>query len=353
MFFEKPPLWREIQRTNFTDWKQLGQFLELDLLQACHIPHFPLNLPRRLADKIEKRSINDPILRQFLPTMAETVHVDGFCTDPVGDLPSKTTSKMLHKYQGRALLLCTSACAMHCRCCFRQHFSYASSIKGFAEELQIIQKDSSLNEIILSGGDPLSLSNRELGSLLHELGSIEHVKRIRFHTRFPLGIPERIDPELLEIMNTSRPQIFFTIHSNHPREWDDEIKSSLKQIQRLGIPLLCQTVLLKGINDDVDVLQSLCEILVDQGIIPYYLHQLDKVSGTLHFEVAEKKGIKLINELTERLSGYAVPKYVCEIPLEKSKTPVVAAGNSLLHPVERFQAEQRKPSFEDSTCCLT
>jgi EF-P beta-lysylation protein EpmB len=346
MFFEKPSLWREIQRSNFTDWKELGYFLELDLSRACHVPHFPLNLPRRLANKIVKGSIDDPILRQFLPTVAETIQIEGFSTDPVGDLRSQKTPKLLHKYQGRALLLCTSACAMHCRYCFRQHFSYASSVKGFAEEIEAIRNDSSLSEIILSGGDPLSLTNRDLRTLLDALGTIPHVKRVRFHTRFPLGIPERIDPEFLEILNTSRPQIFFTIHSNHPQEWDDEIKASLKDIQKLGIPTLCQTVLLKGINDDLDTLQALCEILVDQGIIPYYLHQLDKVSGTLHFEVEEERGTELISALTERLSGYAVPKYVREVAGEKSKT-------AILHPIESLQAEYRQPLFENATSCLT
>lgn len=334
MHANKPPLWREIQRTNFTDWKELCQFLELevdDLRDVCHISHFPLNLPRRLAEKIEKGSINDPILRQFLPTTAEKIVSDGFCSDPVGDVPSQKTSKLLHKYQGRALLLCSSACAMHCRYCFRQHFDYATSQKGFADELEAIRNEASLSEIILSGGDPLSLSNRELKSLIESLSTIPHVKRIRFHTRFPIGIPERIDPEFLEIMKASRPQIFFTIHSNHAREWDDDVRFAMKQIQKLGIPVLCQTVLLKGVNDDSKTLQSLCETLVDQGIIPYYLHQLDKVLGTLHFEVSETNGLELMTELSARLSGYAVPKYVREIAGEKNKTSLIS--QTLSHPV--------------------
>ncbi len=329
-----PPLWRKIQRTNFTNWKELCQFLELkvnELGQACHIPHFPLNLPRRLAEKIEKGSIKDPILQQFLPTTGEKVHSEGFCPDPVGDVPSQKTSKLLHKYQGRALLLCSSACAMHCRYCFRQHFAYETSQKGFANEIETIKNETSLNEIILSGGDPLSLSNRELKGLIEALSGISHVKRIRFHTRFPIGIPERIDHEFLEILKASRPQIFFTIHSNHSREWDDDIRFAIKQIQKLGIPILCQTVLLNGVNDTIDALQSLCENLVDQGIIPYYLHQLDKVSGTLHFEVSEMKGTELVSKLSARLSGYAVPKYVREISGEKNKTPLT--GQTPSHPI--------------------
>jgi KamA family protein len=194
--------------------------------------------------------------------------------------------------------------------------------KGFEKEIEAIRDNRSLSEIILSGGDPLSLSNQELEKLIQELNQIPHIKRIRFHTRFPIGIPERIDAELLNMMESTRPQIFFVIHSNHPNEWDQEIQMRLKHIQKLGIPILCQTVLLKGVNDDIDILQQLCEILVDQGIIPYYLHQLDRVLGASHFEVPKEKGRNLITELTARLSGYAIPKYVQEISGEKNKVEI-------------------------------
>ncbi len=330
MSLQKPPLWREIQRTNFTQWQFFADFLELDpgTLQEAFIPpkHFPLNVPRRLAEKIQKGNWQDPILRQFLPTAQEQVQVEQFNCDPVGDKKSRKGPKLLHKYHGRALLLASSACAMHCRYCFRQHFDYATEEKGFETELKQIEQETSLKEIILSGGDPLSLSNRELSHLIDRLSAIQHIKWLRFHTRFPMGIPERIDPEFLNILAASRLQTIFLIHSNHPNEWDDEIQSALKQVQKLGIPILCQTVLLKGVNDDVQTLKALCERLIDAGIIPYYLHQLDRVAGAMHFEVEEEKGIKLIEELRAVLPGYGVPRYVREIAGENSKTP--------LHPIQ-------------------
>ena len=244
----------------------------------------------------------------------------GSACDPVGDQTARKGPKLLHKYQGRALLLASGACAMHCRYCFRQHFDYAVMQKGFEEELEQIGRDASLREIILSGGDPLSLSNRELKDLIDRLGAIEHVKWLRFHTRFPMGIPERIDPEFLHILATSQLQTVFIIHSNHPKEWDDEVRCALKQVQKLGIPILCQTVLLKGVNDDLDTLKGLCEELVDQGIIPYYLHQLDRVEGGMRFDVAEEVGLRLVEQLREVLPGYAVPLYVREIAGKKGKT---------------------------------
>lgn len=313
-------LWRQIQRNNFTSWEKLAKYLELDP-KACSVKtHFSLNLPLRLAAKIKKGCWDDPILRQFLPTHAELIKSKHFCSDPVGDNSARKEAKLLHKYHGRALLLATGACAMHCRYCFRQHFDYAANLKGFELEIKRIQEDTSLSEIILSGGDPLSLSNKDLHNLIEQLDAIKHLKRLRFHTRFPIGIPERIDPEFLQILQMSRLQIFFVVHCNHPNEWDDEIASALKQVQKLGIPLLCSSVLLKGINDDVETLQKLCEVLVDHGVMPYYLNQLDQVEGAMHFEVEQTKGLALIQELSTRLSGYAVPTYVREIAGEKNKT---------------------------------
>jgi KamA family protein len=174
--------------------------------------------------------------------------------------------------------------------------------------------------VILSGGDPLSLPDRILETLLNKLSSIPHVRRIRFHTRFPIGIPERINDSFLELIGRLRPQVWFVIHVNHPRELDPDILLALKNLQKLGIPILNQSVLLKGINDTSEVLNELCELLIDQGILPYYLHQLDRVQGAAHFEVSEERGGQLIREVTRHLSGYGVPKYVKEISGEISKT---------------------------------
>lgn len=314
--------WRRVLRTNFTNWRELSLFLQLDEQQQSEIairPDFPLNLPFRLAEKIAKGTLDDPILRQFLPTHAEAKILPGFAADPVGDEHCQKTTKLLQKYQGRVLLVCTSACAMHCRYCFRQNFDYDVELKGFAKELEQIASDPTIREVILSGGDPLSLSDAVLEGLFQDLSAIPHLKRLRFHTRFPIGIPERIDQSLLSILERMPLQIWFIIHANHPRELDDNVLSALQQLQRRGIMVLNQSVLLKGVNDSADVLADLSERLVDHGILPYYLHQLDRVQGSGHFEVPESEGHALIEELQKRLSGYAVPKYAREVAGEPGK----------------------------------
>ncbi len=209
---------------------------------------------------------------------------------------------------------------MHCRYCFRQNFDYETTLKTFEKELECIAQDSTLQEVILSGGDPLSLSDQVLKSILVELSAIPHVKRVRFHTRFPVGIPERIDADFLDIFTQIPLQVWFVIHANHPDELDADVLASLKSLQKLGIAVLNQSVLLQGVNDQISILKELSEKLVNHGILPYYLHQLDRVQGTAHFEVAEEHGKALIQALTGQLSGYAVPKYVREIPGESNKT---------------------------------
>jgi lysine 2,3-aminomutase len=317
------PLWRQIQRDNFTDWKKLLSFLDFDLSNVEQVlpqSKFPLNLPRRLAEKIEKGNWRDPILRQFIPTIEELDPSPLFVLDPVADSRFRSKPKLLHKYHGRALLLCSSACAMHCRFCFRHHFDYETKDKLFVEELAAIAHEPSITEIILSGGDPLSLSDAQLQHLFNELEKIPHLQRLRFHTRFPIGIPERIDDSFINILSTYKKQLVFIIHCNHPQEFDGEIFHYLKKIQQLGIPILTQSVLLRNVNDDVQTLKNLFELLVDHGIMPYYLHQLDRVQGAAHFEVPEEKGKFLMNQLKALLPGYAIPKYVKEIANQPSKT---------------------------------
>lgn len=318
-----PSPWRQIFRQNFRQWEPLTDYLELSLSQRKEVlttSHFPLNLPRRLAEKIIKGTLDDPILRQFLPHTLELKSKLGFVKDPNDEQGCRTTPKLLHKYSGRALLVCTSSCAMHCRYCFRQNFEYETEIPTFTNELQAISEDTSIHEVILSGGDPLSLSDRTLSQLMNSLCAIPHVQRIRFHTRFPIGIPERIDEQFLEMIKQIPCQIWFVTHSNHPLELDSDVLSRLKQLQKLGVVILNQTVLLRGVNDSVEVLKSLFERLVNHGIFPYYLHQLDRVQGSAHFEVPENEGQYLIQELAKQLPGYAVPKYVREVSGEPSKT---------------------------------
>jgi EF-P beta-lysylation protein EpmB len=323
---ENISLWRQVQRKNFTDWKSLAQFLNFSKeneQQIVEVAQFPLNVPYRLAKKMQKNDLSDPILKQFLPVKDELVMKDDFILDPVGDQKARKSGKLLHKYQGRALLVTTSACAMHCRYCFRRNFTYETNKKGYHEELTTITQDSSIKEIILSGGDPLSLNNSSLSDLINELSQITHIDKIRFHSRFPIGIPERIDDEFLSILANCPKQIIFVIHCNHPKELDEDVCFSLKKIQRLGIPILNQSVLLKGVNDQVATMKELLEKLSNQGIIPYYLHQLDRAQGTSHFETTEDIGIQMIQQLIQEMPGYTIPKFVKELAGMPSKSPII------------------------------
>lgn len=317
------PAWRQIQRKNFTRLEELTAFLELTEDQKQKLwekPRFVLNLPRRLAEKIEKGTLDDPILRQFVPLQEERISSPGFKADPVEDLAMRKCQKLLHKYEGRALLLVSGACAMHCRFCFRQNFPYETAETGFEKEIETIRADTTLREIILSGGDPLSLSNETFQCLFAALASCKHIMRIRFHTRFPIGIPERIDSGLLDLFSKHPQQIVFIIHCNHPRELDLDVLAALRSIGKLGIPLLNQSVLLKGVNDEEETLLTLCQTLVDSGILPYYLHLLDRVEGSAHFEVSVERGRQLIDHLQKNLSGYGVPRLAREDAGMQSKT---------------------------------
>lgn len=317
------PAWRQIQKENYTSVGKLASFLELsdqNRLLILDDPSFSLNLPKRLAHKIAKNSLHDPILRQFVPLTEETVKRAGFNVDPLQEASFREEKKLVHKYDGRALLIATGACAMHCRYCFRQNFPYETETPGYAAELAYIKNHPDLSEIILSGGDPLSLSDAALENLLYAIDQFPHIKRIRFHTRFPIGIPERIDDAFLEILGRVEKQIFFVIHCNHPRELDEDVIEALKKISSLGIPVLNQSVLLKGVNDDEKTFLQLNEALVNNGIVPYYVHLLDPVQGTAHFHVPDARGQELIRHVQERLSGFGVPRLAREIPGSPSKT---------------------------------
>lgn len=318
-------MWKSILKSNFTNLNKLSDFLELSLENRKKLTHsnFVLNLPVRLAAKIQKNNLNDPIFRQFVPLMEENEVDPSFIKDPLAESSFKQEGKLLSKYPTRSLIITTSACAMHCRYCFRRAFPYETDRKDFAPEIERLRQDASLEEVILSGGDPLSLPNERLKALFNDLNSIEHLKRIRFHTRFPIGIPERIDEEFLDILKNSHKQIWFVIHCNHPSELDEDVLSALKSLQKLGIPVLNQSVLLKGVNDTLEILEELSRTLSNNGIQPYYLHQLDRVEGAKHFEVDPQRGVQLVEQLSNRLSGFMIPKYVKEIPHKSRKTPLI------------------------------
>ena len=311
--------WRQIQKTNFTKIDELASFLEIDPSAILNSP-FPLNFPRRIAEKVEKGRLDDPLLIQFLPVHKETLKTPGFTADPVSDRSFQKSPRLLQKYQGRALLITTSACVMNCRFCFRQNYPYEQD-KDHTKEIELIKNDPTIHEVILSGGDPLSLSDRRLGKLIESLSKIPHLKLLRFHTRFPIGIPERITPSFLKILEETPLQVIFILHTNHPRELDQDVLSFLKKIQA---PVLTQTVLLKNVNDNVKTLKTLFMTLISNGVIPYYLHQLDRIEQAAHFEVPIEKGQKLIDTLRKELPGYAIPTYVQEIPHNTSKTPLTS-----------------------------
>ncbi|MDN3505128.1 MAG: KamA family radical SAM protein [Rhabdochlamydiaceae bacterium] len=315
--------WRQIQKTNITKLEELINYLNLDPLNRARLikkPKFPLNLPLRLATKIEKNNLNDPLLKQFIALDVENIEHPQFHQDPVEDQSFQITPRLLKKYTSRALMLPTSACVMHCRYCFRKNYPYELAPSKFEAEIAAIKKDNSLREIILSGGDPLSLSDQKLESLLLQLNEIDHLKIIRFHTRFPIGIPERISPELISTLSKLKKKIVFIFHINHPNEIDDDIKLALQRLS--PYQLLNQSVLLKDVNDSLPTLQELSYKLNDSNILPYYLHQLDRVQGTAHFEVTPQRGLQLIEQMRESMPGYLVPKYVQEIPQKKCKTPI-------------------------------
>lgn len=319
-------VWQQVLRTNFTKWDALADFWELTASQRSQVlphPRFVLNAPLRLAEKAAKGTLVDPIVRQFLPLTQESETAIGFTADPVADASFQCTPGLLQKYQGRVLIITTGACAMHCRYCFRQNYEYNVPDKTFAQELAQIEQSPDINEVILSGGDPLSLPNNVLKELIARLAGMPHVRKIRFHTRFPMGIPERIDAEFLAILQSCPAQVWFVIHANHVSEFDQEIWDALHAIRKAGAVVMNQSVLLKGVNDTIESLRDLCLALVNHGIVPYYLHQLDRVRGAAHFEVPEHQGIRLIAELQALLPGYAVPRYMREIPGALSKTHIV------------------------------
>ncbi|MDH3978433.1 MAG: EF-P beta-lysylation protein EpmB [Gammaproteobacteria bacterium] len=286
---------------------------------------FPLRVTPEFTSRMQRGDPNDPLLRQVLPVSAETEIHKGFRDDPVGDLQSVVSTGMLQKYHGRALLILTGACAIHCRYCFRRTYPYSDGSvtrRELEQTLRQIKSDTTLEEIILSGGDPLMLSNTKLNKVLSELGNIEHLKRIRIHTRIPVVSPGRIDTSLIQALKQCKKPIVVVIHCNHAAEIDDEAGQALIVLGQCTEHLLNQSVLLRGVNDSADALTDLSNALFKYGVLPYYIHQLDQVTGTAHFKVDDHKALQLIKQTAEKLPGYLVPKLVRETAGEKSKRPL-------------------------------
>jgi EF-P beta-lysylation protein EpmB len=268
----------------------------------------------------------DPLLRQVLPIGEELHEAPEFLTDPVNDGAARIAPGLLHKYAGRALMIATGTCAVHCRYCFRRHYPYGEEprrLDDWQAAFESLRADDSIHEVLLSGGDPLVLSDGRLAALFDELAAIPHLRRVRIHSRLPIVLPDRVTGSLLDVLRGTRLQPVMVVHANHPQEIQDDCAESLRRLVAGGVPTLNQAVLLRGVNDDVESLAGLCESLIDLGVIPYYLHQLDRVQGAAHFEVAEDRGRELIEALHARLPGYAVPRYVREEPGAVGKTPLL------------------------------
>jgi len=321
--------WKNALSNAIRDPAELLALLELprELLPAARkaAEQFPLRVPRGYLAGIEKGNPSDPLLRQVLPLGEELIETPGFGTDPVGDSAASALPGLLHKYQGRVLLTLTGGCAIHCRYCFRRHFPYGEENPGrdgWQGVIDYLQAHPEVEELILSGGDPLLLDTPQLKRLTDKLQKLPQLKRLRLHSRLPVVVPERIDPPLLELLGGLPWQLVSVIHANHPRELTADVSRALAQLKRSGVSLLNQSVLLRGVNDSVETLQALSQRLFDHGVLPYYLHQLDRVQGAAHFEVTDTRALQLHEGLKQALPGYLVPRLVRESSGEPCKQPV-------------------------------
>ena len=320
--------WRELWRQAITDPAELLQAVGLgersDLLPADDAG-FALRVPRGFVARMRRGDPHDPLLLQVLPRRAEHDHVEGYATDAVGDMAAKAGHGMLHKYEGRALLIASGSCAINCRYCFRRHFPYNEEIAAasqWREALARLRADPSIRELILSGGDPLALATRKLEELGRGLAELPQVIRLRIHSRLPVVLPERIDDAFVAWLGNLPLQKVVVLHANHPNELDASVDAACARLRDAGASLLNQSVLLRGINDDADTLAELSERLFAAGVLPYYLHQLDRVQGAAHFEVSDAEALELQQKLRARLPGYLVPRLVREVAGDTAKRPL-------------------------------
>lgn len=325
IFFNEPN-WQKELADAVSDVASLYQLLELPLPEQVHTPNkFPLRVPHAFINKMKKGDPNDPLLRQILPDIAESLPVAGYTADPLGENAHNPIKGLLHKYQSRALITVTGACAVHCRYCFRQHFDYGANLSNSQDIRQICQyiaNDKRINEVLLSGGDPLNINNRRFNEWIGALSDIDNIKTIRIHTRLPAILPNRIDDEFIEILANCPKNIVMVLHINHPNEIDDALAQKCQILKNHGVVLLNQSVLLKGVNDDVETLCQLSHALFGIGVMPYYLHVLDKVAGSAHFDLPIDRAIQIYWQLLEKLSGYLVPKLVQEMAGKPYKVPI-------------------------------
>jgi EF-P beta-lysylation protein EpmB len=325
---QQPPHWQTLLSQAITEPEQLLHELRLPQsllpVAARASSEFKLRVPRGFLARMRQGDPDDPLLRQILPLGEELHSVPGYSTDPLDELDTMPAAGVLHKYRGRVLLTLTGACAIHCRYCFRRHYPYneANPMRDHDKTIDYLRRQPEVREVILSGGDPLTLSDSRLAGLVSNIETIARVKRLRIHSRLPIVLPERIDPSLLEWMSATRLQIVLVIHSNHANELDANVDRAMNQLRQAGVTLLNQSVLLRGINDRPGDLVDLSERLFEADVLPYYLHQLDPVQGAAHFSVSDRDARLLVEEMRRQLPGYLVPRLVREHPGQASKSPL-------------------------------
>ncbi len=322
------PRWQSLLAQAITDPAQLLRELALPprLLPAALRAgdSFRLRVPRGFVARMRPGDAHDPLLRQVLPLDAELETVAGYSSDPLDELNAMPVPGLLHKYRSRVLLTTTGACAVHCRYCFRRHYPYAEANPNRALErtLDYLRRHTEVEEVILSGGDPLTLADERLGRLFAQLAPITHLRRLRIHSRVPVVLPERIDAGLLAVLRASRLQVVLVIHSNHANEIDAAVVAAMQRLRAVGVSLLNQSVLLRGVNDCARALSHLSERLFAAGVQPYYLHQLDPVQGAAHFAVSDAEAKYIVDQMVNTISGYLVPRLVREVPERAGKTPL-------------------------------
>lgn len=321
--------WKRQWREAIRDPRELLSLLGLEQaalrISEAAAAQFPLRVPRAFVARMRHGDPRDPLLRQVLPLDDELVPMPGFVADAVGDGAARAGHGVIRKYCGRALLVATGSCAVHCRYCFRRHFPYAeetAAADGWRQAIATIRADASIEEVILSGGDPLSLATPKLAELTDALRTLPRLKRLRIHSRLPVVLPERIDGEFRDWLRALPWPVAAVLHANHANEFDAAVDAAVARLREAGSVVLNQAVLLKGVNDSVDALAALSERGFAAGVLPYYLHQLDRVAGAAHFEVDDARARALHAALTQRLSGYLVPKLVREVAGDASKRPL-------------------------------
>jgi EF-P beta-lysylation protein EpmB len=302
--------------------EDLGEGAGLEGARSAH-GDFPLRVPRGFVARMRRGDPRDPLLLQVLPQAAERQEFPGFDQrDPLEEAGAAALPGLLHKYQGRVLLVLTGACAVHCRYCFRRHFPYAEQRPDWHAALDYVAADSSIEEVLLSGGDPLSLSDDKLGPLARSLAAIPHVRRLRVHSRLPVVLPERVDARLLEWLAGTRLQPVMVLHANHANEIDESVAQAVARLRGAGVTVLNQAVLLRGVNDLAEIQRDLNMSLFQAGVLPYYLHLLDRVQGAGQFGVEGDTAHSLYQALLRTLPGYLVPRMVREVPGFSSKVPI-------------------------------